>query len=191
MKEVKIVKGKIIILNGISSAGKTTLAKMLQDSLQEPYFWISVDAFFSMAPQKHLGEKPLETFENIRKAMYRSIAALSDADINTIVDIVLLHQFNMLEECINMLKDHQVLFVHVECPIEEIRRREKERGDREIGQAEAQISDLEPKDLYDATVDTYNESKEQCIKKIKYALQNKIGIVFDELSRNYKSQKEC
>lgn len=45
-------KGNIIFLNGISSSGKTTLEKVLQDSLQEPYFRISADAFFTIAPQK-------------------------------------------------------------------------------------------------------------------------------------------
>lgn len=93
---------------------------------------------------------------------------LSDSDINIIIDIVLLHQYNMLEECINMIKDYQVLFVHVEYPIEEIRRREKERGDREIGQAEVQILDLEPKDLYDVTINTFNESEREKMKYRKF-----------------------
>lgn len=34
-------KGKIILLNGVSSAGKTSLAKKLQEVLDEPYFHLA------------------------------------------------------------------------------------------------------------------------------------------------------
>ena len=34
---------KIIYLNGPSSSGKTTLAKALQESLEEPYLHIGID----------------------------------------------------------------------------------------------------------------------------------------------------
>ena len=43
-------KGKIIILNGVSSVGKTTLAKALQDRLPQPYFHMDADVFCLMAP---------------------------------------------------------------------------------------------------------------------------------------------
>ena len=43
-------KGNIIILNGVSSAGKTTLAFALQQALAEPYLRLSLDDFQTMLP---------------------------------------------------------------------------------------------------------------------------------------------
>ena len=45
-------KGKIIVLNGVSSSGKTTLAKALQEALDEPYTRLSIDDFINMMPEK-------------------------------------------------------------------------------------------------------------------------------------------
>jgi len=36
-------KGKVICLNGVSSSGKSTLAKSLQEKLNEPYYLMSED----------------------------------------------------------------------------------------------------------------------------------------------------
>ena len=35
----------IILLNGISSAGKTSISKVLQQTMDVPYFQVSIDAF--------------------------------------------------------------------------------------------------------------------------------------------------
>jgi chloramphenicol 3-O-phosphotransferase len=46
-------KGKIIFLNGVSSSGKTTLAKSLQERLPDLFYWIAVDIFIDMMPKKY------------------------------------------------------------------------------------------------------------------------------------------
>lgn len=48
----KLEPGKIVFLNGTSSAGKTTLAKALQASLDEPYLCMGIDHFLSSVPQR-------------------------------------------------------------------------------------------------------------------------------------------
>jgi len=58
------------------------------------------------------------------------------------------------------------LYVGVFCPLEELRRREKERGNREIGLAESQLDDMFPQDKYDITVDTFTNTAEECADKI-------------------------
>lgn len=45
-------KGKIIILNGVSSSGKSTLAKVLQDQSPIPLYKLDIDDFILMAPDK-------------------------------------------------------------------------------------------------------------------------------------------
>lgn len=43
-------QGRIIILNGTSSSGKTTLARVLQKQLSTPFYFIDIDTFVSMEP---------------------------------------------------------------------------------------------------------------------------------------------
>jgi len=159
-------RGKIIFLNGVSSAGKSTLTKSLQEKLTEPYCWLSVDNFLSTIHEKFFNSEYRASLSQALRAMHHTIKLFSDMGLNVIVDHVLEKQ-KWLDECVEILYEYPVLFVHVTCPLEELRRREKERGDRQIGQAETQLSLLNPKDnTYDITVDTFSNSKEACADKI-------------------------
>jgi chloramphenicol 3-O phosphotransferase len=71
-----------------------------------------------------------------------------------------------LKKWLEVLRDNPVLFVLVTCPLEELRRREKERGDREIGQGEGQIATLYPQEIYDITIDNYKNTNEECADRI-------------------------
>ena len=160
-------KGKIIFLNGVSSAGKTTLAKTLQAKLSEPFYLLSNDMFCDMAPEKFWDMDAEETCSRALKGLHHTIKAFADIGINSIVDHVL--QFKTwMDECVALLHDYDVLFAHVICSdLNELRRREKERGDRGIGQGESQLPQLNPQDnTYDITVDTFIDSKEDCADKI-------------------------
>lgn len=169
-------KGKIIFLNGVSSAGKTTLAKTLQSRLTEPFYLLSNDMFCDMAPEKFWDLNPDETGSRALTGLHHTIKTFADIGINSIVDHVLLKgqgvnynitQKDNMGECIELLHGYDVLFVHVICPdLEELRRREKERGDRDIGQGESQLPQLNPQDIYDITVDTFNNTKEECADRI-------------------------
>ena len=171
-------KGKVIFLNGVSSSGKTTIARALQTRLPEPYCWLSVDSFIDT-----IGKRFMEDAEFIKAGGYKwifkamdafqkSIKVFSDAGLNVIADHVLQDQpmwkeNGGLDDCLEILRDNDVLFVHVTCPVEELRRRETERGDRQIGQGEAQLAMLNPKDkIYDLTIDTYSNSIEECVDAI-------------------------
>ena len=171
-------KGKIIFLNGVSSVGKTTLAKALQLQLDEPYYIFNTDMFLGtgvMLPEKFTtydtaGWKfMLKTLSG----MHNTIKLYSDMGMNVIVDHVLTNSVldkdpKALEECVELLHESPVLFVHVTCPLHELRRREKERSDRQIGQAEAQLPTLVPSDIsvYDLSVDTFQNTKAECVEKI-------------------------
>ena len=166
-------KGKIIFLNGVSSSGKTTLAKTLQKRLEAPFFLFQLDAFSDMMrmPENCCAysddngmydhDKWLEIENKILSAFHHTIKTFSDMGFHTIVDRVFFEQ-----ECVELFHDHPLLFVLVTCPLEELRRREKERGDRTIGQAEEQLLELMPQSMYDITVDTYTNTSEECADKI-------------------------
>jgi len=169
-------KGKIIILNGVSSAGKTTLAKILQERLSQPYFHMDVDVFCLMAPAKfNIDDYSLQ--HKFVSNMYDVMKLFSDRGFNLVVPCVFLQDYGFLEKCITSLHSYPVLFVHVTCPAEELRRREKDRGDRPIGSTEDMLPFLIPKDNYDITVDTYNFSTEECADMIIEKLNS-----FDEFT---------
>ena len=46
--------GTIIMLNGTTSAGKTSIISVLHKILDEPYLHAGIDAFFHMLPPRYL-----------------------------------------------------------------------------------------------------------------------------------------
>lgn len=161
-------KGNIIFLNGVSSAGKSTLARALQTQLMErvaePYFIIKVDTFMNFAPiQKHPKCTPRL---NAIYGMHHAIKSFSDLGYHVIVDHVLLTINDTMEHAVKLLHDYPVLFVHVTCPPEELERREKTRGNRKIGLSKRQLPQLNPQNTYDLTVDTLANTTAESVDKI-------------------------
>lgn len=161
-------KGIIIYLNGVSSSGKTTLTQTLQNRLSEPYYWLANDTFVDMSPDKLSETDWYEAEYQALTMLHNTVKLFSDMGKNVIVDQVLLsvQKGELLKECVDLLQDYPVLFVHVTCSLEDLRKREKERGDRNIGQAEEQLALLIPQDKYDLTVDTSGNTTEQCADEI-------------------------
>ena len=160
-------KGRIIYLEGVSSSGKTTLAKTLQDRLSEPFFWLASDIFLGMAPIKFQNDMDL-MYPKIESSLINTVKLFSEINLNVIVDIV--HISKVRDNFVKALHEFPVIYVNVACPVEELRHREKERGDRKIGNAESQLIGLPPKEAYDIIVNTHENSSEECADKIIEAL---------------------
>lgn len=84
-------KGNIILLNGVSSSGKTTLAWKIQELAKQPYYLISQDQFCEMWPYPFWKEKPEQIFNHTMHMMYQTIKMLAEQGENLIVDHVLLN----------------------------------------------------------------------------------------------------
>lgn len=167
-----MVSGKIIFLNGTSSSGKTTIAKMLQDKLAKPYMYISLDNFFYFYPERTLkptNEEDMEIFRRlipkVVTGLHNSVAGLSKAENNLIVDHVL-EQDGWLQECIHKWSGLDVFFVGVKCSLEVLEQREKNRGDRNAGLAKYQYDRVHKNCLYDLEIDTSILKPEECVTKI-------------------------
>lgn len=171
-----MAKGKIIWLNGVSSSGKSSLTIELQKYLAEPYFCIGQDTFTDIIAPCLSGN-----FNGINgdvlwytavNAMYHTIKLYSDLGLNVIVDHVVLNQDDgkeqaLYNDCMKMLVDYPLYLIKVECSIEELKRREKERGDREIGNAEWQVKQgLYPLEGYNAVVDSSKNPMSECVETI-------------------------
>ncbi|GHU60335.1 hypothetical protein FACS189444_7000 [Spirochaetia bacterium] len=112
--------------------------------------------------------------------MDHTIKLYSDMGKNVIVDHVL-EEYSFWDFW-EILKGYPVLLVHVMCPLQELQKRERERGDRRIGQAESQIATLYPQDTYDITVDTHACSVDECVEQIIKSL-DKGQYVFENIKR--------
>ena len=156
----------IILLNGSSSSGKSTLAKALQalieDKRNERYEIVSIDDFLKMTAEDVIYED--DVFE-ISGALCEKILQVLKGNQGVIIDHVITSEriFNQLKELLN---PKHLWLIHVTCPLEILRKREQERKDRCLGSAEASYTYLFPKEGYDVTVDTHLMSALECAHKI-------------------------
>lgn len=187
--------GQIILLNGTSSAGKSTIAKQLQTMLPQPYLHTGLDHFLAAVPRHlyvytdsdasasvpgwllpfcegaliaapQLGPVAYQLLDG----MYAAFATLATAGINLIVDDVI-YDRQVLVAAVRRLAGLPVLFVGLHCPVEEAKRREIARGDRAPGGA-AIFHDLVHRHrLYDLELDTAQGTPAACAEQIQYALQ--------------------
>jgi chloramphenicol 3-O phosphotransferase len=164
--------GHIIFLNGTSSAGKTVIAKALQEKLSKPYMHVSIDGFFNLYPERFLDPKSQEDamvlvtlIPRVVSAFHKCVAILANAGNDLIVDHVL-QEDRWLRECIESWVELDVFFVGVKCPLEIVEQREKERGDRDVGTARYQFERVHIHSLYDVEVDTSMLGVDECVTKI-------------------------
>lgn len=157
--------GRILVLNGTSSSGKTTLAKRLQAlSQSETFLHISLDAFRDMEPAGYWSPE-VEHLRQVRvEALCRAInataATYARAGESVIVDHVLPHQaWSWAAEDWAGLP---VLFVGVRCSAQELSRREQARADRPLGLAASQIRTVHRDRVYDFEVDTTAATADEC-----------------------------
>ena len=163
----------IIFLNGVSSAGKTSIARALQTSLDKPYLHVAIDNFEEMLPDRYAEGGVFAwpaVFSRMLTGMHRSFAALAGAGNNLIIDHVMVHRdgwASSLADCLTLLAPYRVYFIGVRCPLDELLRREQQRGDRFIGTAARQFPLVHLHELYDLEVDTSQASAAVCAEQIR------------------------
>ena len=160
------MRKQMILLNGSSSSGKSTLAKALQalieEKASETYEIVSIDDFLRMTSEEVIYED--DVFE-ISGSLCKKVMQMFQENEGVIIDHVITSEriFNQLKETVS---PNRLWLVDVTCPLEIIRKREQERGDRCPGSAEASYTYLFPKVGYDLTVDTHFMSISECANKI-------------------------
>jgi len=169
-------RGKIIILNGASSAGKSSLLHALQDRLAEPYLEAGLDKFIWMLPRRYL-ERPLwyevmgkvtaagATGQDLIAAMHQTMALLADQGWNVLADHVLVEPA-WVRACAELFGPREALLVGVRCPVEVLEARERARKDRTPGQARLYDERVHVHGVYDVEVDTARHSPEECAREV-------------------------
>ncbi|MFT5208375.1 MAG: chloramphenicol 3-O phosphotransferase [Flavobacterium sp.] len=184
--------GKIIFLNGTSSAGKTTLAYALQETLSEPYIHVALDQFRDGLPAKYRGLNassgttgalglnviPVKEGDSLYtdikfgsqgkvllKGMRRAMASMVEAGNNIVIDDIILEN-EFLTDYVEVFRPFDVLFVGVKCPKEVISKRESERPGRFPGTAVGHFEICHAHDTYDVVVDSSTMSPNECAAAI-------------------------
>lgn len=188
LERVFVEKGMIIVLNGVSSAGKSTLAKELTKLLPD-FFDFSVDDYDLVIEKMEDRENdrliPIET----EYYYYKNVAMFSDRGVNLILDQIL-HDPITLQNFYETLKSYPILLVGVHCPAEELKRREELRGDRQIGQAISQLNFVHSQEFYDIEVNTYTHSMVECAREIVDCLESNTALIgFEKSLKQYESSK--
>lgn len=175
---------RIILLNGVGSAGKSSIAKALQTITREPFLHIQMDAFLDMLPPAMIGHPDGLVFEPneeggrrsvmIRtgpvaerafRGMRHSVAAMARQGNNLIVDEVLLGM--KAQEYRELLVPFHLHLVGVVAPLEVLEARELQRGDRLIGLARWQYDRVHHNMAYDLELDTSRASPMECANLIR------------------------
>ncbi len=179
---------QIILLNGVGSSGKSSIAKELQKIASKPFLHVQMDDFCAMlseALQDHPdGFAFEETSENGKpltviktgpvgaralRGMRHVIAAMAAQGNNLIVDDVMLE--NEPEDYAVLLSGFETFFVGVFAPLEVLEARERQRGDRMIGLARWQYGRVHRGKKYDLEVDSGNLGPLECAMLIQQRFQ--------------------
>ena len=136
--------GRIVFLDGASSSGKSSTAVHL-----------CIDDYLGEFQEGRWDNKQAtqQRWSQIVSGFHTAAAAAARAGNSIIVDDVLEENPPWVESLRSLFHDLEVVFVGVHCPLEELERREKKRGDRRKGRARHQFDQVHSQAIYDGHVD--------------------------------------
>jgi chloramphenicol 3-O phosphotransferase len=194
--------GTVLILNGTSSSGKTSILKELQNILSEPFIDAGIDKFIWMLPQRYL-DRPLwddvlglatsagETGHRLFSGMHHTIAALSAAGNHVIADHVLVEP-SWVTECARLFHNLPAYLIGIKCPLEVLEQRERDRKDRTLGQACAQFGVIHRDVTYDLEIDTSTQTVTESALTIKTWLETQPQpAAFKRILQHSEEDHEC
>ena len=159
----------IVVLNGASSSGKTTLARELQLTFQEPYLRFGTDTVHSMLPSRFAGGKKTQNENIVRTAilgMNSCAATFADAGNNVIVDTVMLNR-ESVAECARALVRYRAFFIGLFCDDGELRRRSSGRGRDMVNIALQQARYVHTHSIYDLKISTEGKSPSVMAEQVR------------------------
>jgi chloramphenicol 3-O phosphotransferase len=164
--------GRIILLNGASSSGKSSIGRELLPLLEDPWFLVPVDEISGMRSTVHTRELDQneidEMLRRTRLGYHRAVAALASVGNDVIMDYPLSETWR-LDDLLEVLDGYDVTLVEVWCAPEELERREAARGDRPAGLARSQTL-VYSHAAYDLRVVTTTATPASCAKEIAEAM---------------------
>lgn len=173
---------EVVVLNGGSSAGKSTIAGCLQALLNDTWLTLGVDdlivAMGSPAAEAESAiifdpDGTVATDQRFRRAedsWYHGLAAMARAGTGIIVVDVFLGGASSQSRLEAALSGLQVLWVGIHCDSDVASKRELMRPDRVHGMAKTQSSLVHEGVHYDIEVDSSFQSARECARTIHAAM---------------------
>lgn len=158
MPDASRPRGKIILLNGASSSGKSSLARAVQARIEEPFWHISIDHLrdSGVLPTARIRSGEFQ-WASMRDAFFegfeQSLPAYVRCGNNLIVEHIMESRAWLLRLA-HLLANEDVFFVGLHCDLAELERREIARGDRRIGDARRDVHQIHSYCRYDAELDS-------------------------------------
>jgi chloramphenicol 3-O phosphotransferase len=176
---------RIVLLNGVGSAGKSSIAKALQTVTTQPFLHVQMDAFLDMMPeayQEHPDGFAYETMhqdgkpsvvisggpvgERVMRGMRHAIAAMAAQGNDLIIDEVMTDEGTKAAYAA-LLAPFELHLVGVFAPLDVLEARERRRGDRLIGLARWQYDRVHKDMKYDLELDTSKATPIECANLIR------------------------
>lgn len=165
-------RGRLIVIDGPSSAGKTTLVRELQSRWDGPLLDAGLDRFLWMLPSRYFApdawrqiyryeprEGSIERIvtgdlgRQLLHAMHTAWKPMIETGLDVVADHVVLDQWTATD-LVRATAGLQPLMVALTCPSDILEARERDRGDRTIGQAAVQAAMLHRHLEYDIRLDS-------------------------------------
>ncbi|WP_435216294.1 chloramphenicol phosphotransferase CPT family protein [Streptomyces sp. bgisy034] len=180
--------GTVVLLNGTSSSGKSSIARALLDVLDGSWFHLPVDAFHALRGGSPIADEDLQAeIDRTAKGFHRAVAGMAAGGNNLVVDYPLSRRWRLLDLLDLLVPEHTVL-IGVRCPLPELERRERARGDRQPGLAAMQFDQVHAHGRHDLDVDTSVLTAAECADRIRAFLPDRRRpTAFEELRRTLRS----
>ena len=176
----------IVLLNGVGSVGKSSIAKALQTLTRTPFLHVQMDTFLDMMPERLQAHPDGISYEareadgrpavavdvgsvgaRVLRGMHQAIAAMAAEGNDMIIDDVLFAAG--VQKYRKLLSRFDLRCVGIFAPLDVLERREAERGDRMIGLARWQFDQVHRGIVYDLKIDSSVRSPVECAAQIQAA----------------------
>lgn len=186
----------VVVLNGTSSAGKTSIARLLGAWSSEPLVYSGIDVALMSIPMHLHGHPEGPHFVktdagvviklgpqalSIVSAWLRAEAELVRAGHGLVLDEVFLSPQHVAS-FVRAFAGARVWMIGVVCDEEVAVAREAARGDREPGLARGTASIVHQHVEYDLVVDTTTEPGEEVVRRVLSFIATSTPSAFDRLT---------
>jgi len=162
-------KGRIIFLNGVTSAGKTSIVEAIQARDDVFFYVVANDLFQEMVGDIYLRKDYWKYLSEVILMMYHTAKLFSDMGKNVLIDGILVERKEIAphyEQMREILKDNPLDLIEVYCPLDICRQRNILRGDRGEHQSDEQLELMAKNIEYRMRVDTSINSAAECAETI-------------------------
>lgn len=173
--------GRVVVINGPSSSGKTAIATATRDLVGPQSVSLSIDQLFGCVHAERANDWSL--FAALTRALFDSAASFARSGFHVIVDAVFEREA-CIDSCLESLASTDLLFVGLTCPIDVLEERERARGDRTQGLARNQSSRVHDHAIYDLSIDSSQCEARDCAERIRDLLLSSPCRAVIELARS-------